>query len=125
MLEEIFLPARDPRPIHFLLNRWYSDKERTVTLRPMLLHCLRLLGPEHADLLNGKHRRELYFELKRKRNDPYLVCAILKALMNIEDHAPVYDVIQLAYGNRSAAEFPQIQAAAHEYLIKLNYSEQQ
>jgi hypothetical protein len=124
-LEELQLSdsGLPPAGIDLLLNRWYSDRERTVALRRMLLHCLRNLQPEHAALVSAEHRKELYFELKRKRNDPYLVCAILKALMQIEDHTPVYDVIQLASGSRSAAEFPQIQAAAHEYLIKLNYLE--
>jgi hypothetical protein len=112
-----------PPSIDLLLSQWYSDQERTVALRRMLLHSLSHLQREHADLVNAEHRREIYFELKRKRNDPYLVCAILKAVMSIEDHTPVYDVIQLAYGNRSAAEFPQIQAAAHEYLTRLNYTE--
>ncbi len=114
--------AAAPTMIPLLLNRWYSDRERTMALRRMLLRCLCRLQPEHADLVSTAHRKELYFELQRTRNDPYLVCAILRGLAGIEDHTPVHDVIVLAHGSRSAAEFPEIQAAAREYLLALGYT---
>jgi hypothetical protein len=114
--------AASPPPIDILLSRWYSDQERTTSLRGMLLHSLSYLQPEHAALVSAAQRKQLYFELQPKRNDPYLVCAILKGLAQIKDHTPVYDVIVLGNGGRSAAEFPQIQAAARVYLVSLGYS---
>ncbi len=105
--------------LSLLLERWYSDQPRTTTLRQSLLYCLSHLQLEHASLISAAHRKELYFELQRKRNDPYLVCAILKGLAGIEDRSPVADVLLLVEGRRSAAEFPQIQTAAREYLLAL------
>lgn len=104
-----------------LLRRWYGDEPRTTALRQTLLYCLSHLQPEHAILVSDAHRKQLYFELQRKRNDPYLVCAILRGLAGIEDRTPIADVLLLADGKQSAAEFPQIQAAARAYLLALHY----
>ena len=106
-----------------LMRRWYSDEPRTTALRLSLLYCLGHLQPEHAELVSTAQRKQLYFELQRKRNDPYLVCAVLKGLAGIEDRTPVPEVILLADGKRSATEFPAIQTAAREYLLALGYAQ--
>ena len=122
------LPRKDVPPeirvkiLNLLLERWYSDQPRTTTLRQALLYCLSHLQSEHAGLIRAAHRKEFYFELQRNRNDPYFVCTILKGLAGIEDRSPVSDVLLLADGKRSAAEFPQIQTAAREYLLTLGYT---
>lgn len=121
LLEEVFLQGRDPRPISFLLSRWYSDRERTMALRRMLLRSLCHLQPEHFELVTEAQRKQLYFELQRKRNDPYLVSAILKGLAGIEDRDAIPYIVPLAEGLRSAAEFPQVQVTARECLFRLGY----
>jgi hypothetical protein len=129
-LEQMLRSSQDQGPeracppatlISLLLKRWYSDQERSAALRRMLLHCLSHLEPEHAEQLRHEHRQQLYFELQRKRNDPYLVTAILRGLAGMEDTAAIPYVVPLAEGKRSAAEFPQLQAAARECLFKLGY----
>ncbi len=109
-----------PQMLGLLLDRWYGDQPRTTALRQTLFYCLSHLQPEHVELIDAAHKKQLYFELQRKRNDPYLVCAILKGLAGIEDRTPVADIILLADGKRSAVEFPQIQTAAREYLLALD-----
>lgn len=99
-----------------LLDLWYRDDARTETLRRLLLTHLRRLRPEDAPHLTASHYERLCFELSRRRNDPYLVTAILVGLTGLGDRSALSLVRPLAEGRGSAVGQPQVQEAARTYL---------